>query len=75
MKWGYLMMTNSGIVICPCCGTVLNVSINSMGIGQAMIENPIMNPQYSFGTNQIMQTQNANCSISNLINSMINKGE
>ena len=69
------MMNNSGIVVCPCCGTVLNVSLNGIGTGQATLENPMAISQYSYGTNQIMQTQNTNCSISNLINSMMNKGE
>lgn len=68
-------MTNCGTVICPCCGTLLNVVINDMGEAHAMLENPILNIPYSLATNQIMQTQNTNCSISDLINLMINKGE
>lgn len=40
-----------------------------------MLENPILNVPYSLATNQIIQTQNTNCSMSNLINFMINKGE
>jgi len=68
-------MTNYGTVICPCCGTLLNVVINDMGEAHAMLENPILNIPYSLATNQIMQTQNINCSMSDLINLMINKGE
>lgn len=68
-------MTNCGTVICPCCGTLLSVVINDMGEAHAILENPILNTPYSLATNQIMQTQNTNCSISDLINSMINKGE
>ena len=68
-------MTNYGTVICPCCGTLLNVVINDMGEAHAMLENPILNIPYSLTTNQIMQTQNINCSMSDLINLMINKGE
>lgn len=68
-------MTNCGTVICPCCGTLLNVVINDMGEAHAMLENPILNIPYSLATNQIMQTQNTNYSMSDLINLMINKGE
>lgn len=68
-------MTNYGRVICPCCGTLLNVVLNNMGEAHAMLENPILNTPYSLATNQIMQTQNINCAMSSLINSMINKGE
>jgi len=68
-------MTNYGTVICPCCGTLLNVVINNIGEAHVTLENPILNIPYSLATNQIMQTQNANCSISDLINFMINKGE
>jgi len=68
-------MTNYGTVICPCCGTLLNVVINGMGEAHATLENPILNTSYSLATNQIMQTQNTNCSMSDLINFMINKGE
>lgn len=69
------MMNNSGIVICPCCGTVLNVSINGIGTAQATIENPMAASQYYCSTNQIMQMPNINCSISDLINSMTSKGD
>ena len=68
-------MTNYGRVICPCCGTLLNVVINDIGETHAMLENPILNTPCSLATNQIIQNQNTNCSISDLINSMINKGE
>lgn len=68
-------MTNCGTVICPCCGMLLNVVINDMGEAHAMLENPILNIPYSLATNQIMQTQNTNYSMSDLINLMINKGE
>lgn len=68
-------MTNYGTVICPCCGTLLNVTINDIGEAHAMVENPILNIPCSLATNQIMQTKNTNCSISDLINLMINKGE
>lgn len=68
-------MTNYGTVICPCCGTLLNVVINDIGEAHAMLENPILNTPYSLATNQIMQTRNTNCSMSDLINLMINKGE
>lgn len=68
-------MNNSGIVVCPCCGTVLNVSLNGMGTGQAMLENPMAISQYYCSTNQIMQMPNINCSMSDLINSMMNKGD
>lgn len=70
-----MMMNNSGIVICPCCGTVLNVSINGIGTAQATIENPMAASQYYCGINQIMQMPNVNCSISSLINSMTSKGD
>ena len=72
---GQAAMTNCGTVICPCCGTLLNVVINDMGEAHAMLENPILNIPYSLATNQIMQTQNTNYSMSDLINLMINKGE
>jgi len=68
-------MINYGTVICPCCGTLLNVVINNIGEAHAILENPILNTPYSLATNQIMQSQNINCSISDLINLMINKGE
>lgn len=68
-------MTNYGTVICPCCGTLLNVVINDIGEAYAMLENPILNTPYSLATNQIMQTKNINCSMSDLINLLINKGE
>lgn len=68
-------MTNYGTVICPCCGTLLSVVINDMGKAHAILENPILNTPYSLATNKIMQSQNTNCSMSDLINSMINKGE
>ena len=67
-------MTNSIVGICPCCGSI--ITFVSDGIQTWSIpENPIMNTSSSLATNQIMQTQNTNCSISDLINSMINKGE
>lgn len=68
-------MTNCGTVICPCCGTLLSVVINDMGEAHAISKNPILNTPHSLATNQIIQTQNTNCSISDLINFMINKGE
>lgn len=68
-------MTNCGTVICPCCGMLLSVVINDIGKAHAILENPILNTPHSLATNQIIQTQNTNCSISDLINFMINKGE
>lgn len=68
-------MTNRATIICPCCGTLLNVVINGIGEAHATLENPILNIPYSLATNQIIQTKNTNCSMSNLINFMINKGE
>ena len=68
-------MTNYGTVICPCCGTLLSVVINDIGEAHAILENPILNTPYSLATNQIIQTRNTNCSMSDLINQMINKGE
>lgn len=63
-------MTNYGTLICPCCGTLLNVVINNIGEAHAMLENPILNTPHSLATNQIIQTQNTNCSMSDLINSI-----
>lgn len=51
-------MTNYGTVICPCCGTLLNIVINGKGEAHAILENLILNTPYSLATNQIIQTKN-----------------